>query len=107
MPGRPPCQCVCGHTITSEHKKLVIVADVVDNNVGIGSHNLLLGSKFSALLKLEVTDGARQSQVAVDTAKVDKPAGSSYPGLLAYWEKKKSKVSPDPKHQAEPGDGCG
>ena len=55
----------------------------MDNNVRVGSHNLLLGSEFGALLKFEVADGARQSKVAVDTTEVDKPAGSSYPGLLA------------------------
>ena len=70
-------------------------------------HDLLLGGELRALLKLEVTDGARQSQVAVDAAKVDKPAGSSYPGLLAYLGRKKSNVSRGPKYQAERGGGCG
>jgi hypothetical protein len=41
-------------------------------NVGEGSDYLLLGRKIGALLELEVTYRARQSQVTVNTAKVDK-----------------------------------
>ena len=97
--------CVRSHTITSKDEKLVVVANVVHNHVGVGSHNLLLGSKFGALLKLEVADGARQSQIAVDTAEVDKTAGSSYPGLLAYKEKKEQ-CQPGSQRPAGAGEGC-
>ena len=41
-------------------------------HVRISSHYLLFGRKVGALLELKIAYCARQGQVAVDTAKVDK-----------------------------------
>jgi len=46
------------------------------------SNNLLLGSEVGTLLELEVADGTRQGQVAVDSAEIDEPTGSTDSGLF-------------------------
>lgn len=46
------------------------------------SHYLLLGREIGALLELEVTDGTRQCQVAVDASKVDKASCGLDAGFL-------------------------
>ena len=43
-------------------------------DIGEGGDDLVLGGELGALLELEVADGARQGQVAIDTAKVDETA---------------------------------
>lgn len=53
-------------------------------DVGVGSHNLLLGSKFGALLEFEVADGSGESEVAVDSSEIDKATSGSDSCLLAW-----------------------
>jgi hypothetical protein len=53
-------------------------------HIGVGSHNLLLGRQLGALLEFKVTDGARQSEVTVDTAEIDETARGADTSLLAY-----------------------
>lgn len=57
------------------------------HNVGVGGHDLLLGSKLGALLELEVADGSGKSEVAVDPSKVDKATSSGDSCLLAWKQK--------------------
>lgn len=64
-------------TVAGDNQKLIIIAQLVHDNVGVGSNNLLLGRKFSALLELKVTNGTREGEVAVDTAEINKTASSS------------------------------
>ena len=52
------------------------------DDVGKGCHNLLFWGKICAFLELEVSEGTRKREIAVDTAKVDKAAGSTYPRFL-------------------------
>ena len=69
-------------TVARNHQKFVIFADVVYLDVGEGSDYLLLGREICALLELEIADGTRQGEVAIDTAEVDKTAGCLNTGLL-------------------------
>ena len=62
----------CPLTITSHNQELVVRVDFMYLDVGISSHYLLLRGKVGALLELEIAYCARQGQVTVDTAKVDK-----------------------------------
>ena len=55
------------------------------SDVGIGSDDLLLRRQLGALLELEVTNGPRQGQVAVDTAKVNETTSSADTGFLACF----------------------
>lgn len=52
-------------------------------NVGISSDDLLLGAQIGALLEFEITKGARERKVAVDSAVVDEAARSAYSCFLA------------------------
>lgn len=70
-------------TITGQNKELVLIGEVVLFNVGKGGDNLVLGGELGALLEFEVTNGAGQGQIAVDTAKVDKAASRCDSALLA------------------------
>lgn len=45
-------------TITGDYQELIVVGKVVYHDVGVGGHDLLLGSKLGALLELEVADGS-------------------------------------------------
>ena len=74
------------HTITCNNQKLVIVGKFVHNNVGIGRHYLLLWRKLGALFELEVPNGTRQSEIAVDSTKVDETASSCDSGLFTCGE---------------------
>lgn len=70
-------------TITGDYQELIVVGKVVYHDVGVGGHDLLLGSKLGALLELEVADGSGESEVAVDPSKVDETTGSRDSCLLA------------------------
>ncbi len=63
-------------TIAGNDEELVVLAHLVDDDIGIGRDNLLLGGELGALLELEVSDGSREGQVSVDAAKVDKATSS-------------------------------
>ena len=54
------------------------------DHIGECSDNLLLGSEIGTLLELEVTDGTRQRQVAVDSAEVDEATSGTDSGLFSY-----------------------
>jgi len=69
-------------TVASNDKELVVVVDVVDLDVGEGSHYLLLRGKIRALLELEVANGTRQCEVAVDAPEIDESTGSLDTSLL-------------------------
>lgn len=53
-------------------------------NVREGGDDLGLGRELCALLELEVTNGAGESKIAVNTAKVNKATGGCDTGLLGY-----------------------
>lgn len=55
----------------------------MNGDVGEGGNDLLLGREVGALLELKVTDGTAQSEVAVDTAKVDEATSSTDASLFA------------------------
>lgn len=63
-------------TIACKDEKFVIICQVVDDDIRVGSYYLLLRGKVGALLEFEVSDGTGQCKVAVDTSKVDKSASS-------------------------------
>jgi hypothetical protein len=71
-------------TIASKNEELVVVAHLVDHNIGVGRDNLLLGRQLGALLELEIANGSRQRQVSVHAAKVDKSTRSCDSRLFAY-----------------------
>jgi hypothetical protein len=70
-------------TIACNHQEFVIITELMDHDVGICCNDLLLWGQLGALLKLEVTDSAGQSEVAVHTAKINKATGRSDTRLLA------------------------
>jgi hypothetical protein len=66
-----------GLTVASENKEFILVSQLVLLDVREGSNNLALRRQLSNLFELKVTNGARQGQVAIDTAKVYKSTGGS------------------------------
>lgn len=52
------------------------------NDVGVGSDDLLLGFEGQVLLEFEIAQGAREGEVAVDTAEFDKAACRGDTGRL-------------------------
>lgn len=63
--------------VTSENQKFVLLSQLVFINIGECCDNLVLGRELSTLLEFEITDGTRQSQVAIDTTKVDETTSGS------------------------------
>lgn len=63
-------------TVTGNDEKLVVIGDLVHHDVREGGHDLLFRREIGALLKLEIANGARQSQVPVDPSKVDEATGA-------------------------------
>jgi len=45
-------------TVTGKNKEFVIVGQIVNNDIRVGRHNLLLRRKFGALLEFKVADGS-------------------------------------------------
>lgn len=76
-------------TVTGNHQELIVVREVMDHDVGVGGHYLLLRSKLGALLELEVADGSGESEVAVDPSKVDETTSGGDSRLLA-WKTERS-----------------
>lgn len=70
-------------TVTGDDQELVVLAHLVNGHVGESSDDLLLRWEICALLELKVTDSSGESEVAVDSAKVDETAGCADAGLLA------------------------
>lgn len=54
------------------------------SHIGVCGDNLLLGRQLRALLEFEITDGTGQSQVSIDTAKVNEATRSTNASFLAY-----------------------
>lgn len=54
------------------------------SDIWVCGNDLLLRGKLGALLEFEVTNGTRQGEVAIDTAKVDEATGGTDTSLLAY-----------------------
>ncbi len=50
-------------TVASHHKELIIFGNVMNEDIWVGGHNLLLGRKGEILLELEVSDSTRQCKV--------------------------------------------
>lgn len=75
------------HTVASNNQKFIVISQLVDCHIGVGSHDLLLGGELGALLELKVTDGTGQSEVTIDTTEVDEAARGTNASLLACsWE---------------------
>jgi len=55
----------------------------VRDYIRVCSDNLLLGSEIGTLLELEVANGTRQCQIAVDSAEIDEATRSTDSGLFA------------------------
>ena len=71
-------------TITSNDKKLVILAQLMRGHVWKGGDNLLLRRQICALFELEIANGPTEGQIAIDSAKVDKATGCAYARLFAF-----------------------
>lgn len=54
-------------------------------NIRERGDDLLLRGELGALLELEITNGTRQSKIAIDTAEVNKPS-CSYDAVLLVWK---------------------
>lgn len=79
-----PCNLVViEQTVTGDDEELVVLAHLVDGHVGESSDDLLLRWEVCALLELKVADGSAESEVAVDSAKIDEATGGADAGLLA------------------------
>lgn len=64
-------------TVTGENQELVLFSQFMLINIWESCDNLVLGRELSALLEFEVTNGTGQSQVAIDTTKVDETTSGS------------------------------
>lgn len=53
-------------------------------HVRVGGNDLLLRGQVRALLELEISQGARQGQVTIDSAKVNKSTRCADARFLAY-----------------------
>ena len=84
-------------TVAGYHEKLVVVGQVVDHDIWVRSNDLLLRGKLGALLEFEITDGAGQRKVPVDTAKVDETTRSGDPGLLTYRQPRNNRLVNKPQ----------
>jgi hypothetical protein len=73
-----------GRTIASNNEELVVIAHLVNHDIGICRDDLLLGCQLGALLELKVADRSRQREVSIDTAKVDEATCGCNPRFLAY-----------------------
>ncbi len=71
-------------TVAGNNEKLVIVTHFVDDDIGIGRDNLLLGCQLGAFLEFEVSNGSRQRQVSVHAAEVDKATSGRDSRLFAF-----------------------
>lgn len=58
----------------------------MNSYVGVCGDDLLFGRKLRAFLEFEVTDGAGQGKVAIDTTEVDEATSGADTGLLACGE---------------------
>lgn len=58
-------------------------------NIRVGGDDLVLGRELSAFLELKIANSTRESEVAVDTAKVDETTRSGDPVLFGYTAQKK------------------
>ncbi len=56
----------------------------MDRDIRIGSNNLLFRRKFGAFLELEVPNGTRQGEIAIDTAEVNEATCGANSSFLAY-----------------------
>jgi hypothetical protein len=56
----------------------------VHDDVGVSSHYLLFRCEFGTLFEFEVPNGAGQSEVSIDSAKVDKPTGRGNSSFFAF-----------------------
>ena len=72
------------HTVTGKDKELIVVGELMNLDIGEGGDDLSLRCEFSTLLEFEVSDGAREGEVAVDPTKVDEAASRRDTGLLGY-----------------------
>lgn len=70
-------------TVTGNYKEFIVISKFVHRHVGVRSHDLLLGRQLGALFEFKVTNGAGQSEVPVDTAKVDEATGGADTSFLA------------------------
>jgi hypothetical protein len=71
-------------TVACNHEKLIVLVDVVYLDVWEGSDYLLLGWEIGALLELKITNGTRQSEVTIDTSKINEAACRLDTRLLGY-----------------------
>jgi hypothetical protein len=62
----------CNLTIARDNQELIVLANFVNLNIGKRGDYLLLRRKLRALLEFEVSNGARESEVAVYPAKIYK-----------------------------------
>ena len=54
------------------------------NDIRESRDDLLFRREIGTLLEFEVTESTGESQIAVDSAKVDETSSRTYPCLLAY-----------------------
>lgn len=45
------------HTVASDDEEFIVVREIMDHDIRIGSYNLLLRRKVGALLELKVANG--------------------------------------------------
>jgi hypothetical protein len=69
--------------VARQHEELLLAVDVVRDDLRVGRDDLRLGREAVVLLELKVANGARERQVAVDTAKLDEAAGGDDARVLA------------------------
>lgn len=72
-----------GLTVTCDDQEFIIICQIMAHHIGESCYYLLLRRKLGALLELKIPYRSGESQVTVDTAKIDKTTGCGNTSLLA------------------------
>lgn len=78
--------CIDFHTITCNNNELVIFRDFMGDHIWKSCDDLLFRREVGTLLEFKITNGTRQSQVTVDSSKVNESTCSTYSSLLAWFK---------------------
>lgn len=70
-------------TITRNDQEFIILRQIMAHHIRESCYYLLLRRKLGALLELEIPYSSGESQVTVDSAKINKPTSCGDTSLLA------------------------
>jgi hypothetical protein len=72
------------HTITGDDKKLVIIGDLVDDDIGKRDNDLFLWRQSGRHLVPKIANRSGHGKFVIDAAALNETAGRSYSNLLLF-----------------------